>query len=118
MSSIAQYKQTVKTIIENHGGKVDIEFIDGITKQPTILRDDKGRDSLLELYEPVKLFFNGEKLAVSVGSYFMLDLERAKDVAVKLQVAIAIVEEINNAIAVTDEINKAIIVSKEKSENE
>lgn len=92
MNYILAFKQKVKSVIEAHGGKVDIDTIPGVIKQPTELQTLSAQESLF-YYNPAEIHFDGANLFVKIAGHNYI-LEEAKEYLKRLQVAINILEEI------------------------
>jgi hypothetical protein len=89
MNSILTYKEKVKSVIEAHGGKVNIGIISSIIQQPTALQSDPNKP----YFEPVTLIFNGTNLRVHTTSTLRTQ-EQTKEYLKRLEAATRILREI------------------------
>lgn len=94
MNQIEAYKQKVKSVIEKHGGRVDIGIIPGVIEQPKELKVSS-EDKRLFYYNPVEIGFDGVNLSVVLDGR-KLTVEKAQELLRRLLSANEILEEIGS----------------------
>lgn len=91
MNSFSIFKEKVRSVIEAHGGRVDIDIIPGIIVQPSELRPTYNFTH--DYFQPVELVFNGTNLKINVTSGLYDEIE-TRELLKRLQAIVSIMDEI------------------------
>lgn len=93
MNQIEAFKQKVKSVIEKHGGRVDIGIIPGVIEQPIELRSKYLPGNV---YAPIEIVFDGTHLKIHTSGVNNFTPEMAKEFSIRFQMAVEILEEIES----------------------